>query len=164
MAIADRQQLSEIIDVADVLVRVSSQLRLMKAGKALRDLPAIQQAIDFLSAAIEGGQFMTTGTVGGLQSTLQPLTWVADVRIGSPSAQADQGEQIAKYQELVAFLGELRQLLEDVLNEQTIKDTVKADAAINFFKHLGGQLGIRADQLMRQSPSVLGISDILVGT
>ena len=163
MAIADRQQLSEIVDTADILVRVSSQLRLLKVGKSLRDKVAIEQAVAFLTTAIDGGQFITTGTVGGLQSTLRPLTWVADVRLGSPSPNSQKNDQLARYEELVAFVRDMRSVLEGVLTDGRIVNSDQVDVAIDFFKRLGNQLGVRADQMMRQSPSVFGISEMMVG-
>jgi hypothetical protein len=157
MTILDRQQLTELIEAADVFVRVSSQLRLLKAGRPLRDAAAVQATIRVLDEAIEGGQFMSTGAVGGMQSTLRPLTWVADVRLGV-SPKKPKPDQLKDYDELVEYLSETRAVLAGILSTGAISDVSRADAVINFFQQVGDQLGIRADQSIRQSvPEMVGV-------
>jgi hypothetical protein len=161
MATASQQQLLEIIDVADVSVRVASQLRMAKKKLPIRDPDAIQRAQEFLTAAIEGGRFISTGKADNFHSTLRPLNWAADVRFQSQSAQKPAENPLEEYDTLVVFLQNVLETLQalesaDVSNGNT-------DNAIGFFQRLGEILGTRADQIMRHTSTVFSPSSLMVG-
>lgn len=153
MILSDQQQFSEIIDVADVSVRAASQLRLLQQNRPIRDRSAIERADGFLSAAIEGGQFVSTGHVSGLLSTLRPLNWAADVKARSfqkPNSSAELGA----YDELVEFLRKIQVVLREALVDKLDLKSESANDAISFFQQLGENLGTIVDQRSRQSESV----------
>ena len=157
IAVEDRQQLAELIDAADIAVRVASQLRLCKAGCELLDRAAFERSIEFLDTAIAGGQFISTGQVAGLQSTLAPLTWAADVRFAAPAWTATESVGSAEYDELVKFLKELRTSLQNIFDKKVPVDS-SLDAVIDFFGRLGTILGTKADQSMRRTSNLFTTS------
>lgn len=152
MAVPNKQQLIEIIHVADISVRVASQLRLARQGHKLLDHEALENANEFLEAAISGGRFMSTGLTGGLQSSLRPLNWAADVRFSSPAAGTAPMDP-KQYDELVRFLTDVKSDLALAMSGDALKQQ-DLDNAITFFTVLGENLGTRADQRMRQVSGV----------
>ena len=154
--IATNQQITQIVELADVSVRVTSQLRAFKSGRPVRDFASIENANAFLNAAIEGGQFVFTGNAAGLQSTLNPLNWAADVRFQTSSMSGPRAVELEEYERLVAYLQQIRETLEKV-QQQNATDSDRLDDSILFFQQLGKTLGTRADQKMRLSSGVLRI-------
>src|SRR5436309_433812 len=123
IAVEDRQHLAELIDAADIAVRVASQLRLCKAGCELRDRVAFERSIEFLDTAIAGGEFISTGQVVGLESTLVPLTWAADVRFTAPAWTATESVGSDEYDELVKFLTRIRTSLQNIFDKKIPVDS-----------------------------------------
>ena len=154
MAIVERQQIAEIIDMADVAVRAASQLRILRRGRALRDNNAMQRMIRFLDDAISGGQFMSTGQAVGLHASLRPLNWVADVRFPTSTAIAASHENAPDYVALVEFVGSIKHTLAQISDGQSA-DPQKLESAIQFLQTLGDVLGAKADQRMRHVSGVV---------
>ena len=150
------QQITEIVELADVSVRVASQLRAVKSGRSVRDFQSLESASTFLDAAIEGGQFVFSGTAAGLQSTLSPLNWSADVRFQASSVSGSRTVNLEEYERLVEFLQQVQETLEKVQQQKAV-DPVQLDDPILFFQQLGKTLGTRADQKMRLTSGVLRI-------
>lgn len=150
------QQISEIVELADVSVRVASQLRAFKNGRPVRDSQSLENAEAFLEAAIEGGQFVSTGNAAGLQSSLSPLNWAADVRFPTTTGSSLHPDDLAEYERLVEFLQKVRGTLNKVQRQES-PDSDGLDDSILFFQQLGKTLGTRADQKMRLSSGVLRI-------
>ena len=148
MAVADTQQLGELVECADVAVRVASQLRLLKAGKPVRDSEALASAVEFLKAAVAGGEFMSSGQSLKIQATLRPLNWAADVRVRHELSEVD-------YDDLAKFLQGIRDALQEIQTKARPNDK-KINSAIKFFASLGEILGIRAEQTMRQASGPFG--------
>lgn len=151
MAVADRQILGELVDCADVAVRSASQLQLFKLGRPLHDQDALKRTAVFLEAAAGGGKFMFSGDTGGLQATLRPLNWAADVwssRGDLPSGE--EAHEVDYYKALTEFLQEMQSTVNQVAAaEQPRKENL--DKCIQFFDSLGEVLGTRADQHMRRA-------------
>lgn len=161
MMLTDQQQFSEIIDIADVSVRAASQLRLLQQNRPLRDRVAIERADRFLAAAIDGGEFVSKGNVGGMLSTLRPLNWAADVqfRLLSPVPSATQ--ELEAYDELVKFLGRIQSVLREALENRVGPDETSLKDAVSFFQQLGENLGTIVDQRSRQSEAAAGLPPML---
>ena len=150
------QQITEIVELADVSVRVASQLRAVKSGRSVRDFPSLESASAFLDAAIEGGQFVFSGNAAGLQSTLSPLNWAADVRFQASSMSGNRTVNLEEYERLVEYLQMVRETLEKVQQQEAL-DATRLEDSIQFFQQLGKTLGTRADQKMRLTSGVLRI-------
>jgi hypothetical protein len=150
MTVADRQQLSELVDWADVAVRAGNQLQLSKLGKAVRDRDALRRAIEFLEAAEAGGAFMSSGDSANLRATLRPLNWAADVQSarGNVGFGVERREVDFDYEALTKLLGRMRSTVHRVLQGRRPQSDDLAEC-IKFLDSLGEILGTRADQQMR---------------
>lgn len=162
MTFATQQQLVEIIEVADISVRVASQLRMVDKGRKIGDLDSIQSAEEFLNAAIEGGRFVSSGVADNFQSTLRPFNWAADVRLPVTSSQKNTDDQLKDYTKVVSFLGEVRDVLAAVSERKSVEKS-EMEKSIGFFETLGELLGTRADQSMRHPSSVFSLNSFKVG-
>ena len=156
MSIADRQVLGELVDYADVAVRTASQLRLHQSGRAIRDAEAVERASQFLEDAAAGGAFMSSGESANLYSTLRPLNWAADVRLGCAelSLESDSLKKV-DYSALTEFIQRVRATL-DKLTQGDPPDPQAFKECVGFFESLGETLGMRADQAMRRTSCPCG--------
>jgi hypothetical protein len=150
MATRETHALEELVSSADIAVRTASQLRLHQKGIAVRDVEAIDAARQLLSNAQKGVAFVSTGHSDGLQSSLKPLNWAADVVWASHSTE----KKDSNYEELQEFLGRLDRTLE-TLTSTGDSAVPGAGDCLEFFASLGEILGTRADQLIRQRTTPL---------
>jgi len=148
MTVADRQQLSELVDWADVAVRAGNQLQLSTLGRAIRDPDVLERALEFLEAAEAGGAFMSSGDSANLRATLRPLNWAADVQSGPGSLVSDAESHKFDYEALTEFLRGMRSTVGQVLQGERADANALAKC-IRFLDSLGEILGMRADQQMR---------------
>lgn len=151
MASSADQKLMEIVEVADVAIRVASQLRLAKRGKAPSDLQSIGRGIEFLKRAKTGSVFMMGQQAAslGFDGTLTPLNWATDtyqVTFRRPVAQEPDYGQVAGY------IGRIEACLESIPDSFDISSS-SFDDSIVFFETLGDILSTRADQQMRRRSS-----------
>ena len=73
-----RQDLWELLDVADVMSRAAGQIRRARAGRPIRDKEVLRRAICFLESAEHGSTYLSTGQLTSEVDSLQPLNWAAD--------------------------------------------------------------------------------------
>ena len=151
MAAMDTQHLSELVEVADVAVRVASQLRQAKSLGRSGDKECLQRGIEFLERAKKGGVFMSGQGIAhlGFDGALKPLNWAVDTYLltrAEPRTEAVDYEKVAEYLERIA--GCLRVLAEEPKN----CDSASLTQAESFFETMGEVLGSRADQMMRREP------------
>jgi hypothetical protein len=144
----DLQSIDELIHVADMAVRVASQLRLWLTRRSLGDQRAIDEGIRFLDEAVRGGRFVDTGEMVAGSSSLYPLTWSADVRFGSGDQIMPTERASVRYSELIAFLDATKKTLIAISSGDQVPDEV-AQAAAAFFDQLGQFLGAKADNALR---------------
>lgn len=149
MTTKDLQQIDELVQVADIAVRVASQLRLWLKRHELRDQESVDEGIRFLEEAARGGQFVDTGTMTAGLSSLSPLTWSADVRFGLAGPFAAASSPV-NYDELVSYLKSLQKTLNAVVAGDQI-DEGAIQSAATFFDQLGRFLGGKADSALRSS-------------
>lgn len=145
-------ELSEVVDLADIAVRAASQLRLLKNGRQLEDTDCLRQGIEFLERARKGGAFMS-GKSAHLRGTLRPLNWAADtyvkLRIGS--------RREPNYREVAAYLSKLSRSLKTLTRRASAADPRSLDRAVRFFEALGNLLGSTADQKLRREWSTASL-------
>ena len=104
MTSGDLQRIDELVQVADVAVRIASQLRLWQKRRSLRDAEAIEAGIRFLGDAVRGGKFLDTGEIAPGSASLYPLSWSADVRLHSKSySELQPNESQPDYDALVSY-------------------------------------------------------------
>ena len=158
MTTKDLQRIDELVHVADMAVRVASQLRLWLKRGTLGDRESVDEGIRFLDEAVRGGRFVDTGEMIAGSSSLYPLTWSADIRFGSAGTVSPREGSIS-YIELVEYLDSLKATLSAIASgEQALHDSVIS--AANFFDELGQFVGAKADNALR-SPA--GGTQILLG-
>ena len=135
------QNLAEVVDLADVAVRTASQLRIAKSGHGVSDPSALNQSLDFLERAQQGGAFMSK-RISQLAGTLRPLNWAADayltLNIG-PQGEPDYGK-VEKY------LSKLSDSIRNLMQGSASVDVQSIDTALVFFETLGQILGSLADR------------------
>lgn len=147
MTTLDLQKADELVAAADMAVRVASQLRLWPIRKVIEDMECWRQGLTFLQQVLDGGKFIESRTSASGVSSLEPLTWAADLRFGSPV-----GETVnVDYKQLLSFVERIRETLEAVQETKQVS-TTELETAVSFFSDLGRQLGIKADQAL-QTPS-----------
>ncbi|WP_436717352.1 hypothetical protein U8335_10700 [Roseiconus lacunae] len=151
MTTEDLRRIDELVFNADMAVRVASQLRLWDKRRSIGDPEAIEEGKRFLEEALSGGRFVATGDATSDSSSLSPLTWSADVRFGFDRPVQPNPTQPQQYQELVAFLDEVRQTLL-AISQSSEPKSEEVNAAAKFFSQLGQLLGCKADNALR-SPS-----------
>jgi hypothetical protein len=140
------QNLAEVVDLADVAVRTASQLRIAKSGHGVSDPSALDQSLDFLESAQQGGAFMSK-KISQLAGTLRPLNWAADAYLSlntGPQGAPDYGKVESYLRDLSDSIRNLMQGSADVQN---------LDKALVFFETLGEILGSLADQRLRRELS-----------
>ncbi len=138
----NRENLWELIDVADVAVRVASHLRQAKAKRESSDVESLDKAIEFLTQAEDGGKFMSTGQLNPATSTLRPLNWAVDIYLGmggQPSAPPD-------YNKLAKYLAEILSRLQAVRQDPSAVKPNSLDESIHFFEGLGEMLSSEVNQ------------------
>ena len=151
MAAVLSQHLSELVEVADVAVRVASQLRLAKSDQPPIDTECLAHAIEFLNRAATGAAFMSGQEFTSLHfdGSLEPLNWVIDAYLQTVRAPQTQEVDYNKVAEHVARLAEcLRAVQQRTANH----DSVLLITALAFFETAGGILGSRADRMLRHEP------------
>jgi hypothetical protein len=147
MTTLDLQKADELVAAADMAVRVASQLRLWPIRKVIEDKECWHQGLAFLQQVLDGGKFIESKTSASGVSSLEPLTWTADLRFGSVV-----GDPVnVDYKQLLSFVEEIRDTLQAV-QESTSVQPSELETATNFFSDLGKQLGNKADQAL-QTPS-----------
>lgn len=147
MTTEDLRRIDELVHSADMAVRVASQLRLWIKRNQLGDPNSLKESLRFLDEALSGGRFVATGDVASASSSLSPLTWSADIRFGfaQPSMPSPEKKQ---YEELVDFLGSIRETIDNVLSN-THPQAESVESAARFFSQLGKLLGGKADSALR---------------
>ena len=146
MTTQDLQRTDELVRAADMAVRASSQLRLWTKRRTIVDIASLDFAIQFLEEASKGGNFLRCDGGGAGISSLEPLTWTADLRFGS-SAKNQEDPKI-DYAELVIFVDGLRNTIRKVREGEFI-DSQAVDDASSFLRQLGKHLGELADTQLR---------------
>lgn len=144
MSTIDFQKTDELIHAADMSVRVSSQLRLWASRHFIEDTECCLQAIAFLKQVLDGGKFIESKTSTSGVSSLEPLTWTADLKFG---ATEDSSKQV-DYEQLLGFVDSLRNTVTSVLEGRGVSAT-ELSAAAEFFAQLGKHLGVKADRALR---------------
>ena len=145
----DTQALWEIIDLADISVRIASQLRLSKAGKPLRDRQALEKGLAFLENAKSGGIFLSgQGIIRGFEGTLRPLNWAMDTYLRERPA----GEK-PDYSKIAQYMAEIQESLGSLLQQNRV-ESEQIDNGITFFETMGELLSARADQSLQKQPQV----------
>jgi hypothetical protein len=140
----ETEMLRELIDLADISVRVASQLRLRKKGRVLRDRAALESAVQFLDAAAKGGMFLSgQGITGGFDGVLRPLNWATDTYIQQHSTK----KPFQDYSEVATYLNNIKTEVASALASQP--PTAQLENAILFFEKLGELLSARADQSLQ---------------
>ena len=147
MTTNDLQQIDELVHMADVAVRVASQLRLWLKRRELRDGESVEAGIRFLDEAVRGGRFVDTGEIFAGSSSLYPLTWAADIRFG-PTVPFGTSPTSVRYDDLVRYLDGLKQTLVAVATNIDVSDSA-VSSATGFFDQLGRLLGGKADSALR---------------
>lgn len=148
MNTADLQKTDELVHLADMSVRVSSQLRLWEKRKSVSDHDCFVFAVSFLQQVLNGGKFIESQTSSSGVSSLEPLTWTADLRF--PKSTSDQ-ESAIDYEQLMAFVKKIKKTIENVKASSSV-DTIdpgEISIAAEFFRGLGKHLGVKADQALR---------------
>ena len=145
MTTADLQKTDELVHLADMSVRVSSQLRLWEKRKSISDTNCFKFAVSFLQQVLDGGKFIESKTSSSGVSSLEPLTWTADLRFRKTSI--DQ-EQTIDYEQLLVFVENIKKTVESVFASKSV-DADELGVAAEFFRGLGKHLGIKADEALR---------------
>ena len=156
MSTIDSHYLSEVVECADVAVRSASQLRKLSKGFSIEDHEAIELAIGFIGEARAGGAFMDVGQSLGVQASLKPLNWAADVFFKEPSVAVEAPAADTDYGKLCDFLDEIRSTLEQAESTAGSPGEEAIQRCIRFFESLGQILGSRADQSFRSTSSPFG--------
>ena len=143
MPLMNRENLWELIDIADVAVRVASHLRQKKLGHVPGDDESVTKAIEFLEQAADGGKFMSTGQVKPETPTLRPLNWAVDIyeTLGARSSGSTN-----YYKELEKYLNEILDCLNTLRKGGDQKDASELDEPIDFFAGLGKMLSSQVNQ------------------
>lgn len=138
----NRENLWELIDIADIAVRVASHLHQRKLGHISNDDESITKAIEFLEQAADGGNFMSTGHLKPETPTLRPLNWAVDIyeTLGLQSSESTDYEKLAKY------LNDILDCLITLHKSGDAKDSSEFDEPINFFDGLGKLLSSQINQ------------------
>lgn len=142
MSSMNRENLWELVDIADVAVRVASHLRQKRSGHVPSDDESVVKAIEFLEQAADGGNFMSTGQVKPETPTLRPLNWAVDIyqKLGlQPSGPS-------VYQDLANYLNEILVCLNIVREGNMPEDLSELDVPITFFSGLGRMLSSQVNQ------------------
>lgn len=145
MSTTDLQKTDELVNVADLSVRVSSQLRLWPKRQTIEDIDCFRFAVKFLQEVLDGGKFIESKTSSAGVSTLEPLTWTADLRFGSTVGEP---EKCVDYEQLLNFVEKLKSTVQRVLESKEV-ETEDLSAAADFFRSLGKFLGVKADEALR---------------
>ena len=147
MTTEDLRRIDELVHSADMAVRVASQLRLWLKRGTVGDSKALQTAVRFLEEAVSGGRFVATGDIASASSSFSPLTWSADIRFGfeQPIVASPETKQ---YEELLEYLGLLKETICDVLNDKSV-EAERVESAAGFFAQLGKLIGGKADNALR---------------
>ena len=145
MSTIDLQKTDELVNAADMSVRVSSQLRLWSKRRSIEDGECCQLAILFLQQVLDGGKFIESKTSSSGVSSLEPLTWAADLRFGS---FAGDSKKRVDYEQLLVFVERIKNTVQSVLDSTEVNPG-DLSIAVDFFCGLGKQLGIKADQALR---------------
>jgi hypothetical protein len=145
MTTADLQKTDELVHLADMSVRVSSQLRLWEKRQSISDNDCFKFAESFLQQVLDGGKFIESKTASSGVSSLEPLTWTADLRFRKTSP--DQ-EQTIDYEQLLVFVESIKKTIESVLASKSV-DPDELVVAAEFFRGLGKHLGMKADEALR---------------
>lgn len=144
----EHHKLETLVDLSDVAIRMSSQLRrLHKGDKAalVQDRTCIEAAVGFLETAVDGGAFFS-GRSHHFGQTLEPLNWATDVYVQSSrphSAQVDYTEATTYFESLLSTLKQLHS--GEVPDSQAMAD------AESFFESLAELLSQAADTAIRTS-------------
>ena len=137
-----RESLWELIDIADVAVRVASHLRQRKVGHVSSDDESVVKAIEFLEKAADGGNFMSTGQLKPETPTLRPLNWAVDIYEKLELQHSGQ----SVYQELAEYLTEILFSLNTLRKGNIPEDVAELDGPIEFFTGLGRMLSSQVSQ------------------
>ena len=117
MSTVDLQKTDELVNAADMSVRVSSQLRLWSKRHSIADTECCQLAISFLQQVLDGGKFIESKTSSSGVSTLEPLTWTADLRFGSSFVDSDKRFD---YEQLLVFVEQVKKTVQSVLDSKEV--------------------------------------------
>lgn len=150
MTTQDLQQIDELVHVADVAVRASSELRLWCKRHTVRDTESLAAASHFLEDAARGGRFIATGDEVAGATSIYPLTWSASVRFGGMENDGRPSEQ-PEYQEFAAYLDGLKKTI-DTVRQGGDAPTSSVELAAKFLASLGQLLGEQADLSLQFSP------------
>ena len=154
---SDNQTQRELVEFADIAVRVASQLRLLKAGRSFTDPDSLQQGLAFVEKATNGGSFMSKKFAQFSGGSLRPLNWATDAYLetsGRKDAAQSEASQAIDYSAIVHYLEDIASSLNSLIKGQTTG--INLDAMILFFEVLGETLGIRADQQNRRMSAPFG--------
>ena len=136
----NRESLWQLIDVADVAVRVASYLRQVEDGLKPSDREALSKAIGFVTLAKNGGKFMSTGHLSSETSTLKPLNWAADIY--KSEREITTG---LDYKRLADYLAAILRCLRAV-EKRAAYVPPDLKQSIHFFTHLGSMMSSEINQ------------------
>lgn len=154
MSTQDLLRIDELVSASDVCLRASSQLRLLLKRGIVVDRIALNKVKWFLNEVSVGSKFVTGVTGASQLTSLEPLTWAADVQFGSKTLDADDSSG-TDYDSLNMFVRGIHDTIADVLDGRQIDSEQIADAA-SFTRNLGRYLGSIADEKLRK-PSARSI-------
>ena len=156
---SDNQTQRELVQFADIAVRVASQLRLLKAGRPFTDPDSLHLGLEFVEKATNGGSFMSKKFAQFSGGSLRPLNWATDAYLET-SGRKDQAQaeasQATDYSAIVRYLEDIASSLNSLINGQISGINLDLDAMILFFEVLGETLGVRADQQNRRVSAPFG--------
>jgi hypothetical protein len=147
MKTKDLKRVDKLVQVADMAVRVASQLRLWRIRNCIGDRDSIDRGVQFLEEAVQGGRFIAFGEPFVGTSSLYPLTWSADVRFRRYDSLSDVEHSPTNYDDLVCYLNTIKSTLITLANNDKPTDT-EVDGAARFFDQLGAIVGRSADSAL----------------
>jgi hypothetical protein len=148
MSTQDLLRIDELVSASDMCLRASSQLRLLLKRGSVVDIAALERVKWFLNEVSVGSNFLTGATGAAQLTSLEPLTWAADVQFGSKTLDADKRSS-SDYDSLSKFVLGIYNTISDVLDGREF-DPVQIDIAASFTRNLGRYLGSIADEKFRK--------------
>lgn len=148
MSTQDLLRIDELVSASDMCLRASSQLRLLLKRGSVVDQIALKRVKWFLNEVSVGSNFLTGATGASQLTSLEPLTWAADVQFGSRTLKTDNSSD-TNYDSLSRFVLGIHDTIANVLDGREF-DPVEIDCAASFIRNLGRYLGSIADEKLRK--------------
>lgn len=148
MSTQDLLRIDGLVSASDMCLRASSQLRLFLKRGSVKDVAALERAKWFLNEASLGGDFLSGASGVSQLTSLEPLTWAADVQFGTKTLNAYNGS-CTDYESLNKLLRDVHETVTNVLLARET-DSEQIDRAASFIRDLGRYLGSIADEKLRK--------------